>query len=238
MAGDLKAIANMGQLIFNSYWQNSKDRRDSKHAKVAGAGDDEDSSPYGFDSPSAMYINFDPTDDNAFAPSPLRKGNFDLLYNLITQSATIQLLQSEDGVVVSDDDVLLNKASQVFLSQFYNNHLDTHFVGSQWYGKADAFIEELMMGSPIIMNRGEGSASNNDDSDDVDSTATTTPPLVIEPLRVAEQILLRRDKLALEWLKVMEAIPSDHTEIRRLQLNRLTGVTEAAPEKVANDEFQ
>lgn len=157
---------------------------------------------------------------------------------MITQSATIQLLQSEDGVVVSDDDVLLNKASQVFLSQFYNNHLDTHFVGSQWYGKADAFIEELMMGSPIIMNRGEGSASNTDDSDDVDSTATTTPPLVIEPLRVAEQILLRRDKLALEWLKVMEAIPSDHTEIRRLQLNRLTGVTEAAPEKVANDEFQ
>ena len=195
------------------------------------------------------YINFDPHDDDAFAPSPLRKGNFDLLYNLITQKAVLELLDSEDGVVVGSDEVQ-NKASQLFLSKFYQDRLASHFVGSQWYGKGDDFIEELMLGSPIMMARDSDDTEKDTreedkdekDVEDTESKASNTPLLVVEPMRIAEQILLKRDKLALAWAKIMESVPSAHTEIRRLQLDRLTGVAVAAePTKVlveSEDEFQ
>ncbi|KAL7529310.1 hypothetical protein ACHAWF_002935 [Thalassiosira exigua] len=231
-----KVISKMGQQIFNSYWENAKDRRNTK----SNLGVDEESSLYAFDRPSTMYINFDPRDDDAFAPSPLRKGNFDLLYSLITQSAVESLVQSQDGVVVGDDEVQ-NRASQLFLRKFYANRLDTHFVGSQWYGKGDDFIEELMLGSPIMMPRDEDSLQKNDAGKD-ESEATSKPPLVVEPMRVAEQILLKRDKLALEWMEIMEAAPSEHTDIRKIQLSRLTGVSETEPKKIvlegSDDGFQ
>lgn len=243
LTGDLKAIANMGQLIFNSYIQNAKDRKDTKTTKGSGgseAGDDKQSSPYAFDRPSTMFINFDPRDDDEFAPSPLRKGNFDLLYNLITQTAVIQLLQNEDGVVVGEDE-RQNRASQLFLSQFYQDRLLKHFVGNQWYGKGDDFIEELMLGSPIIIRYDDGLEGEGDDEENEESKVTSTPPLVVEPMRIAEQILLRRDKLALEWVGITEEVPSAHTEIRKLQFDRLTGVSETAPTKVTvevENEFQ
>lgn len=78
MAGDLLSISNMGQLIFDSYWENSKKRKDT--AKATGgnvSGNEDESSPCGFDHPSQLYITFDPLDDNALASSPLHKGNFD-----------------------------------------------------------------------------------------------------------------------------------------------------------------
>ena len=235
MSGDLKAIANMGQMIFNSYWQNAKDRKNTKQTGTSGVSagkNKEESSPYGFDRPGTMYINFDPTDDDEFAPSPLRKGNFDLLYNLITQTAVVQMLQNEEGVVVGEDEIQ-NRASQLFLSKFYLERRITHFIGSQWYGKGDDFIEELIMSSPIMMSRNEGRLGRKDG---IDLEISRMPPLVVEPMRIAEQILLRRDKLALEWMGIMQFAPSEHTDIRKLQLSRLTGV---APAKVImEDEFQ
>lgn len=239
MTGDLKAIANMGQMIFRSYWKNAKERKNTRHTRTSGAragGINGESSPYGFDRPGTMYINFDPQDDNELASSPLRKGNFDLLYNLITQTAVIQLLQCNEGVVVGEDE-LQNISSQSFLSKFYLERQITHFIGSQWYGKGDDFIEELILSSPIIMSRNTDSfeSSGGEDSE------APMPPLVIEPMRIAEQILLRRDKLALEWKEILQGASSEHTEIRKLQLSRLTGLTTAAfPAKVIlfEDEFQ
>ncbi|KAL7541842.1 hypothetical protein ACHAXR_011268 [Thalassiosira sp. AJA248-18] len=237
MAGDLKAIANMGQQIFSSYWKNAKERKDTKKAKGSGtAYNKEESSPYAFDRPSTMYINFDPNEDDPFAPSPLRKGNFDLLYNLVTQSAVVELLKSDDGVVVGEE-VIQNKASQLFLSKFYQERLLTHFIGSQFYGKGDDFIQELMLGSPILMPR-EGSLEGSDEESD-DSKVSSNPPLEVEPMRIAEQILLKRDKLALEWVEHLQAVPTEHTDIRKMQLERLTAVPEAAPvETIVDDEFQ
>lgn len=248
MTGDLKSIANMGQLIFNSYMKNTKERRDTKKKTTEGNGlgtvDDDEPKPLGFDHPSSMYMTFDPRDDAEFAPSPLRKGNFDLLYNLVTQAAVLKLLESEDGVVVGED-VVQNRASQLFLSKFYKDRLLTHFVGSQWYGKGDDFIEELMFGSPIMMSRNqdkdidEGGEEGEEEGGIEESKISSTPPLEIEPMRIAEQVLLKRDKLALEWMEIMEAAPSEHTDIRKSQLDRLTGVAKAEPAKfVLEEDFQ
>lgn len=233
MVGDLKAIANMGQQIFDSYWHNAKNRKNSKQTKASVKRDGVDSSPYGFDRPGQIYIEYDPMYLDDVVPSPLRKGNFDLLYTLTTQEAVLKLL--ERGVEVGEDEVQ-NKACTVYLESFYRERLVTHFVGSQWYGKGDDFIEELMLESPIMSSRGSaddgnGRYYNEDDDDDEsdteenDSKLPDAPPLVIEPLRIAEQVLLLRDKLALEWMDIMQNVPSDHTDIRKMQLSRLMGQT-------------
>jgi hypothetical protein len=39
-------------------------------------------------------------------------------------------------------------------------------------------------------------------------------------------------------MAIMQDVPSDHTEIRKAQLNRLTGKTEADPVKIVLDEWQ
>lgn len=102
----------------------------------------------------------------------------------------------------------------------------------------DSLFFQLMLGSPLVMSRNE-SGQKNDGEESDESKASVTPPLEIEPLRIAEQILLKRDKLALEWMEIMENIPTDHTDIRKAQLDRLTGVPEAEPAKIAlEDEFQ
>ena len=119
MTIDLERIADMGQQLFLSYLQNAKERKNTKTFQAkdepitkssieARDNEEESSSPYAFDRPSTLYmnigINMDPRyGDDAVAPSPLRRGNFDLLYNLITQQAVIDLLASKDGVVVGAD---------------------------------------------------------------------------------------------------------------------------------------
>ena len=58
-------------------------------------------------------------------------------------------------------------------------------------------------------------------------------------MRIAEQVLLRRDKIALEWINIMQSTPSDHTNIRKMQLDRLTGVVATSGVTVIlDDEFQ
>lgn len=224
---DLKAIAKMGQQIFDSYRYNRQNRKDAKQS--AGTGDiDKESSLFAFDRPSTFYVNFDPNDDDAFAPSPLRKGNFDLLYNLITQEAIVQLV--EDGLVLGEDEAQ-NKVCSAFLEQYYKERLESHFIGSQWYGKGDDFIEGLMLASPLMISR-------NDEGSSEDSETIRAQTLEIEPLRIAEQILLRRDQIAVDWEKIMEDVPSDHTEIRRAQLDRLTGKINADSVKIVIDEWQ
>mmetsp|Transcript_14584 Transcript_14584/g.24788 ORF Transcript_14584/g.24788 Transcript_14584/m.24788 type:complete len:456 (+) Transcript_14584:168-1535(+) len=234
LSKDLKVIAKMGQQIFDSYRLNRKNRKDTKQS--AGTGDkDEESTVSAFDSPSAFYLTFDPNDDDAFAPSPLRKSNFDLLYNLITLEAIVQLV--EDGVVLGEDEAQ-NKVCSAFLEQYYKDRLNSHFIGSQWYGKADDFIEGLMLSSPLMLTRNNDEDSDEKEQQDEDSEATRAQTLEIEPLRIAEQILLKRDSLALDWMTIMEDVPSDHTDIRKAQLDRLTGKTNADSVKIVLDEWQ
>ena len=217
--GDLKAIATMGQQIFSSYYYN-KNNTDSGKQSVG-------STANGSNKPAAFYMNFDPLLDEAVAPSPLRKGNFDLLYNLITQEAVVNLLQN--GFYI-DDNQVLNDSCLRYLEKFYRERVLTHFVGAQFYWKGDDFIDEMMLASPIVMY------------DDMGNDEAETISLEIEPLRIAEQVLLRRDYLALEWLKIMEEIPSDHTEIRSMQLERMMGKSvvkqETNPVIISDEPFQ
>lgn len=221
----------MGRQIFDSYWYNVRRREGSDPSRSSGGvGWKDGSSTSGFDRPSLLYMNFDPLIDGDFAPSPLRKGNFDLLYNLITQKAVVELLQS--GVFVGENEVQ-NEACLRYLDKFYRERVVTHFVGAQFYGKGDDFIEELMLSPPITMfedlENEEGDFGENSEED-------ASLCLQIEPLRIAEQILLKRDKLALEWLEVCSAVPSEHMDIRKLQLSRMMG--QQTDKMSVTDDFQ
>jgi hypothetical protein len=233
LMGDLKAISGMGQQIFDSYNHNLNTKNDEVKCggKKSGIGYKDGSSPRGFDRPSMLYMNFDPLIDADFAPSPLRVGNFDLLLNLITQSAVVDVLQNglETGVYAGENEKK-NEAALRYLEQFYKERVVTHFVGAQFYGKGDDFIEEMMLKPNVTI------------FDDMDMEDDNSAVLEIEPLRIAEQILKRRDKMALEWLEVLEAVPSDHTEIRKQQLARMMGQDgekiAVTDEVLVIDEFQ
>jgi len=70
------------------------------------------------------------------ASSPFRKGNFDLLYNICTQTAIHRLLSD-----LSNDS--RNEVPYQFLRDFYAEFAAEYFDGDQQYGRADDFLEQV-----------------------------------------------------------------------------------------------
>lgn len=130
-----------------------------------------------------------------YKPSALRRGNFDLLLTLTTQEAIFRVLLEKTEAPAS-------LGHRIFLETFYRQRIGTHFTGSNWYGRANDFLEELQKFPP----------EEDEEFGRVD------------PLDIVNQILEEREKVALEWLEVSRNIPVEHTNIRRLQLNRLMGI--------------
>jgi hypothetical protein len=199
-ANDLSVIASMGQQTLDTYWRAVKEEEKSGDAynpnmKVLRT--------------SLAFLDFTSgdagDDENDYAPSPLRKGNFDLLVLLTTQEAIHRVLNSQARQEYSDNNK--DDTPDRFLYNFYTERLVTHFTGIQPYGRADDFIEELMTTPPRLVQR----------SDTVTS--------LIDPVRIAELILQEREQVALEWKQVAQNSPQMHMEIKRLQLNRLMGRT-------------
>lgn len=130
------------------------------------------------------------------APSPLRKGNFDLLSLLTTQEAIHRVLndpERQSGV---------DAAGNKFLKDFYLARMVSHFSGSQRYRRADHFFEELLGTSPNLqVSKGE-----------------TT---LVNPAGIAEVIIRVRQRVALEWKNMAEDVPEEHLEIQRLTLNQM-----------------
>ena len=130
-----------------------------------------------------------------YTPSPLRKGNFDLLLTLTTQEAVHRILNSDHSAH--------RKPTVTFLYDFYQQRIETHFTGSNWYGRAEDFLEQLLQTPPATMQIQD---------DDI---------ALIDPMHVAELILTKREQVAEEWLELALDVGQSHTEIRRWQLNRL-----------------
>jgi hypothetical protein len=137
--------------------------------------------------------------DDDYLPSPLRKGNFDLLMLLSTQESIHRVLNSEEDSV--------DRSSFRFLRNFYAGRIGSHFTGNNWYGRADEFLDELLSTSPCVVQLQDEECG------------------LVEPVRVAELILKERERVALEWLEVALDAPNVHLKIKRLQLQRLMGIS-------------
>jgi len=216
LANDLEIISQMGGQIFYSYWEKVKEKKEKQEQE--GAGDD-DGSNLAFDRQNLVFLEYDPNDiDIDMRPSPLRKGNFDLLLLLSLQEAIESVLQCPMGI--EGDNSVRGSASLEFLRAFYTERLDSHFKGTQRYGRADDFIEELLLSPPRIDN---------------DAESTTGEPSIVNPLRIAEIVLIERDHIASAWSKIALLGPEKHMGIRRLMLDRLMGRVETADK---SDDFQ
>jgi hypothetical protein len=206
---DLQVIAQMGSQIFYSYWDNLEQERNEKK----GANEmitESDTAPTsgwipvpplssqersaGFERISLLFLEWDPNEDSEYAPSPLRKGNFDLLLLLTTQEAIRRILLQQKDL-----------AGIQYLKSFYNDRKEQYFSrGSGRYGRADDFLEQLMLSPPSIV---------------LEKYSEET--VLIDPLRLAEVIVLERQLVCNEWAKIAKQSPEEHMEIQKLQLDRM-----------------
>jgi hypothetical protein len=198
---DLTIISSMGGQTLQAYWQGIR--------QASGDSNGEDSLRAGY-AGSFLFLDADPDDESDYQPSPLRKGNFDLLMLLTTQESIHRALNRVTTIGENDG---LTTANRRFLSNFYLNRLVSHFTGRQRYGRADEFLQELLLSTPSMTM----STGNVDDS----ATADVTSTMLVDPTRIAEQILEIRGDVAAEWAQRATNAPELHTEIKRQQLNLL-----------------
>lgn len=193
---DLQSIADIGTAMYHSYWhQLEKMREEGLKGDGSGATGNE------FERQSLMFLEWDPLYDASAPPSPLRKGNFDLLMLYSTQESIHRLIRG--GVHFGDESEAQVRDNTLFLHKFYAERLHSHFAGNQRYSRAEEFLEEMFLA-------------------DIDGGNDATT--LADPLTVAEAIFSEREQVVLEWKEVASVAPDEHMEIRKLQLNRMMGL--------------
>lgn len=132
-----------------------------------------------------------------FAPD--RYGNFDLLLLLSTQAAIHRVLRK-----ANDNRSSPSAAGFKFFRNFYLERVH-YFDGDQRYGRADEFLEELLLTPPSVSKEPGGRIS------------------MIDPLRTAEIIVNMRGEICQEWSDSLSNIAVDHTCIRKEILEKRFG---------------
>lgn len=217
-ANDLGVLATMGQHTMDCYWDymdnldnNDDDDDDDDKPTVmevgvggttyqdggdgmmpaAADGGFGDTTPRKLPPHNLAFLTYalDPID--GFAPSALRRGNFDLLVLLATQESIFRILNNKQQEDLGSSQSMYQK----YLLDFYAARSVSHFSGIQRYNRADDFLEELLFSSP---------ASG-----------------LADPVRLTEILLKERRHVALEWQAMSQDVPNDHICIKRLQLDKL-----------------
>lgn len=145
-----------------------------------------------------VFLNYALDTIDGFTPSPLRRGNFDLVVLLATQESIHRILNNDQQEDLGIDRDMFQK----YLLDFYAARIDSHFSGIQRYSRADDFLEELLFSSPR-MSTGDGVSG------------------LVNPVRLTEIVLDERRHVALEWQAMSKDVPNDHISIKRLQLDKL-----------------
>ena len=126
--------------------------------------------------------------------SPQRKGSFDLLSLLATQEAVHVVLRHymEQGET--------RKVSLDWLRQFYRDRIESHFDGDGPYGRSDDFLQDLLLSPPSAISASSGQNVLE----------------LVDPLRIAEDIIMARSSVAAEWKEIMQkVVPSDHMQMQK-----------------------
>ena len=204
---DILEVAN--DEILDSYL--AKARKERQQQNDTGGGGDERSnreertSAFAFERTAANIIN----NKRGFvdgASSPLRKGNFDLLCNICTQASVHRLLRdlAEAGEA--------KEVSFKWLKDFYTNRVAEFFDGDQKYGRADDFLEELLLASPSLIYSDKDKAS------------------LADPMGIAERIIEIRKEVVAEWKQLMKQVPQDHSSgIRKVLLDKQMAAWNSRP---------
>eukprot|EP00535_Pseudo-nitzschia_heimii_P012218 CAMPEP_0197198888 /NCGR_PEP_ID=MMETSP1423-20130617/33605_1 /TAXON_ID=476441 /ORGANISM="Pseudo-nitzschia heimii, Strain UNC1101" /LENGTH=347 /DNA_ID=CAMNT_0042652735 /DNA_START=121 /DNA_END=1164 /DNA_ORIENTATION=- len=181
---DLDILGKANQQILDSYFQLAKDKRKQDLKTTSGNA---------FERTAINALN----NHTVFGAtgSPFRKGNFDLLYNLCTQASIHRLLHS---LREREDHSNLD-----WLRGFYIDRLDGFFDGDVAFGRADDFIEELLLSSPSISKYEDDGMG------------------LIDPFGLSEKIIEIRNDIISEWIETMNQVPSAHQDgVRKMLLNK------------------
>jgi len=204
---DLRLLREANEQILDSYFTHVRTARD-------GGGDDladgtfaaRDGANGSVDPPSAgafdrvaanILANYSRSEVGA--SSPFRRGNFDLLYNLATQEGVHRLIRN------LRDAGEAKQLSHEWLRDYYVDRVAEYFDGDQSYGRADDFIERLLLTSPSVIYTDDGKMG------------------LADPLGLAEQLIRIRSAVVDEWKETMETVPQDHNEIRKVVLSKQMG---------------
>jgi len=201
---DLDIIAMNGGTIIQSYFENRAKERESEAYKDGErpempdednivSSSDEASRPKFNRDTMRMLLNF--SSNQGYAPSPLRIGNFDLLLLLATQASIHRLLRK---LQISGPE---SEATFQWLRTFYVDRASKFFDGSGKYGRHDDFVEELLSSSPTLQKKGKKVS-------------------IVDPIGIAEQIILIRSDVANEWKNEMDNVNNDHMNLKRTLLTR------------------
>jgi hypothetical protein len=130
--------------------------------------------------------------------SPFRKGSLDLLQLLSLQEAIHCMLREYMAQGESKE------VSFQFLRDFYVQRTGSFFDGYVNYGRADDFLEELLLTTPSVR------------------TSDTFMEL-IDPLSIATDIISMRSTVLIDWKEEMFKVPQDHIELRKILLSKQMG---------------
>ncbi|KAG7373433.1 hypothetical protein IV203_034157 [Nitzschia inconspicua] len=208
---DLDVLSSANQRILESYFAHARQAREKKDTELQST-----STSVAFERTAVNILN----NHTGFAVaegSPLRKGNFDLVYNLCTQASVHRLLKQ----FMDAGDA--KEVSYAWLNEFYRDRVADYFDGDQPYGRADDFVEELLRSSPSVIRREDGKMA------------------LADPFGLAEQIIATRDEIVSEWKEAMRQVPADHQDgIQRILLNKQMEAWGSSPSGLggANSGFQ
>lgn len=135
--------------------------------------------------------------------SAYRTGSFDLLGLLATQESIHRVLRN-----YRRDSSRGESSSWQWLYQFYVARIPTYFDGNQEYGRADDFLEELLLTPPSVVF-----ASSKT------SASTTSGVNFIDPMRMAEDIIAMRSQVVLDWKEIVSRVTvQDHVDLVKMSL--------------------
>ena len=184
---DLGILSQANNNILESYAQISREERGKKDSELSSR------PPVAFERTAVVAIN----QQVWISASPFRNGNFDLLCNLCTQASVHRLLRQ---LQAGGREKML---SFDWLRDFYSERLTQYFDGNQRFGRADDFLEELLLETPVIVKFSDGK------------------DCFVDPMSLAEDIIQLRNEVIEEWKVTMAEIPQSHsTSIRKILLEK------------------
>jgi len=130
--------------------------------------------------------------------SPFRRSNFDLLYNLCTQSAIHRILRK--GRAAGGE----MNSNFLFLRNFYTKRAEVYFDGHLEFGQADEFMDELLQTPPSV--------SSSKDNGGIQA--------LTDPVGTAEMIIKMRKEVAEDWKILMQNCADDHIILQQALLAR------------------
>lgn len=206
---DLDIVISTNNQILNSYFEHVK----SNQLNLPSASSAEQRLQQQQQSPQELASSFERITANVLSSnmessvvesSPFRKGNFDLLYNLCTQASIHELLRE------LQDAGSHREVSFTWLRDFYTTRVEEFFDGDLPYGRADDFIEEMLLTAPSVRDLGvnrQGKAVIG----------------LIDPLGLAEEIIARRTVIADKWKTMMSETTSDHLKLQKVLMDVMMG---------------